>query len=244
MADYYVEIWDENFLRETIRVKDFLKNKRVFISFDSAALGDNLAWMPYCLEFKKTYDCHVIVSTFKNFLFEKKCPELEFVDRGIVVNNIAAMFELGWFWDKDKEPEHPATIPLQKSATNILGLDYREIVTDIDFVPKERPIQDKYVVISTHSTAGLKYWTKEGWQDVINYLSQSGYKVFEISKEDSDFDNILPFVDKSLENTMNFIHHSEFFMGLSSGLSWLSWAMKKKVFMINQQRLNLKKLIY
>ena len=32
---------------------------------------------------------------------------------------------------------------------------------------------------------------------------------------------------------MNYIHHSEFFIGLSSGLSWLSWALGKHVVMIS-----------
>jgi autotransporter strand-loop-strand O-heptosyltransferase len=31
---------------------------------------------------------------------------------------------------------------------------------------------------------------------------------------------------------MNVIHHSEFFIGLSSGLSWLAWGMGKHVVMI------------
>jgi autotransporter strand-loop-strand O-heptosyltransferase len=36
-----------------------------------------------------------------------------------------------------------------------------------------------------------------------------------------------------MENTMNVIHHSHLFIGLSSGLSWLAWAMDKKVVMIS-----------
>ena len=36
-----------------------------------------------------------------------------------------------------------------------------------------------------------------------------------------------------MENTMNVIHHSEFFIGLSSGLSWLAWGMGKHVVMIS-----------
>lgn len=232
LCDYYVDIYDNDKLKHTIWFKEHLKGKKVFISFDSSALGDNIAWMPYCREFKKKYECEVIVSTFKNFLFEKVYTELKFVGRGVTVNNITAMLELGWFWNKEKEPVHPATIPLQKAASNILGLDYQEIVPDIDFTPKERPIEGKYVVISTHSTSGLKYWTKEGWQTVINWLNREGYKVFEISKEESDFENVLQFHDKSIENTMNHIHHSEFFIGLSSGLAWLSWGMGKRVVMI------------
>jgi autotransporter strand-loop-strand O-heptosyltransferase len=36
-----------------------------------------------------------------------------------------------------------------------------------------------------------------------------------------------------MENTMNVIHHSEFFIGLSSGLSWLAWGMGKHIVMIS-----------
>jgi autotransporter strand-loop-strand O-heptosyltransferase len=31
---------------------------------------------------------------------------------------------------------------------------------------------------------------------------------------------------------MTYLHHSEFYIGLSSGISWLAWAVRKKVFMI------------
>ena len=36
-----------------------------------------------------------------------------------------------------------------------------------------------------------------------------------------------------MEHTMDVIHYSDFFIGLSSGLSWLAWAMNKKVVMIS-----------
>jgi autotransporter strand-loop-strand O-heptosyltransferase len=78
----------------------------------------------------------------------------------------------------------------------------------------------------------LKYWKKEYWQTLIDYLNDNGYKVVEISKDATDLKNLEPMHDKSLQNTMNFIYHSSFFIGLSSGLSWLSWAMNKKVIMI------------
>ena len=187
--------------------------------------------MPYCLEFSKHYECKVVVSTFKNFLFEKVYPELEFVDRGVRVDNIIGMFEIGWHWDNRKEPINPATIRLQKSACNILHLPFEEILPRIDFEPKERPFEEKYICISIHSTAQVKHWYY--WQELIDSLISMGYKIIEISNQEStDLKNVEPFTDKSLENTMNVIHHSEFFIGLSSGLSWLSWALEKKVFMI------------
>ncbi len=148
------------------------------------------------------------------------------------------MFEIGWYWDSKKEPVNPILIPLQQSASNILHIPHREIVPIIDFVPKERPMQEKYVCISMYSTSQCKLWYY--WQDVIDFLVSKGYKVLEISKENdmmgqrtSDLRNITELEDKSIENTMNTIYHSEFFIGLSSGLSWLSYALRKKVYLIS-----------
>ncbi len=238
ISDLAIIIRYEGRTIEQINFLDKIKGKRVFISFESKALGDTLAWIPYCLEFARHYECKVIVSTFKNFLFEKSYPELEFVGRGEVVNDIIAMFEIGWYWNKHKEPINPILIPLQQSASNILHIPHREIVPIIDFVPKERPMQEKYVCISMYSTSQCKLWYY--WQDVIDFLVSKGYKVLEISKENdmmgqrtSDLRNITELEDKSIENTMNTIYHSEFFIGLSSGLSWLSYALRKKVYLIS-----------
>ena len=208
--------------------------KRVYISIDSSSLGDSIAWIPYIDEFRKKWNCEVVVSTFWNKLFRKSYPDLQFVEPGEVVHNLYAMYTIGWFWNSDKEPEEPNTIPLQKSASNILGLDFKEIKPNIDFIPGDKPFEGKYVVIAPHSTSGLKYWNNPtGWQETINYLVENGYKVVNISKDKVDYSNILELEDTSIENTMNVIHHSEFMIGLSSGLSWLSWAVGKHVIMIS-----------
>jgi autotransporter strand-loop-strand O-heptosyltransferase len=209
------------------------EGQRVFISFDSKSLGDSVSWIPYCLEFKKKHKCDVIVSTFWNKLFKNVYPELEFVEPGSVVHNIHGMYKLGWFWNKDREPEVPNTIPLQKAATNILGLDYTEIKPRIDYHISQKPYDGKYVTIATNSTAGCKFWTPEGWQELVDYLVSQGYRVVNVSKENNELKNVTKIKDVSIENTMNVIHHSEFFIGLSSGLSWLSWGMGKKVVMIS-----------
>jgi len=224
------EVWENDTLiyENTLN----LSGKRVFITFDSESLGDTIAWIPYCLEFKKKHDCHVIVSTFKNFLFKEAYPELEFVQPGTSVPNIYAQYKLGWFYNNEYEPALPNTINLQQTATNILGLDYQEIIPRIAFTPSNN-YYGRYVTIATNSTAGCKFWTKEGWQEVINHLVNKGYKVVNISKERNPFENCIQLDDVSMENTMNVIHHSDFFIGLSSGLSWLAWAMNKKVVMIS-----------
>ncbi|MFN9951816.1 MAG: hypothetical protein ACK55I_01860, partial [bacterium] len=109
------------------------------------------------------------VSTFLNFLFEKAYPELKFVGRGVRVENIVGMFELGWFYDKHREPILPSLIPLGAAATNILNLPYVEIPPRLYFEDKGRPYQEEYITISTISTSQLKHWYY--WQDLINYLN-------------------------------------------------------------------------
>jgi len=230
LTNYFVEIWDGEQLKERISFIDHMKGKRVFISFESSSLGDSIAWIPYCLEFKNIYQCDVIVSTFKNELFESVYPELTFVGRGVVVNNIAAMLEIGWFYDAMKEPVHPATIPLQQAASNILNLKHREIKPRIAFTPKERPAVNEYVCISTRSTAQCKHWYY--WSELIETLKSKGYKVFEMSQEADEL-GAEKLDDTSLQNVMNYLHHADHYIGLSSGISWLNWAVGKETVMIS-----------
>lgn len=262
-SDFTVEFYDEEgnlFYRNTIKVNHWVKlskeyfikwttkvykddelvytnvldytDKRVYIAFDSSSLGDNIAWMPYVEEFRKKHNCKMIVSTFKNFLFDSKYPDIEFVDPGSVVPNLYGMYKIGWFYDFNKEPILPNTMPLQMAATNILGLEYTEIRPEI-IGKDESVVVMPYVTIATNSTAGCKFWTREGWQEVINYLHSQGYLVINTSKESNPFDNCQPLVDTSMTSTMTAIYNSKFFIGLSSGLSWLAWALKTPVVMIS-----------
>ena len=209
-------------------------NKKVFISFDSSSLGDTISWLPYCEEFRIKHNCEVVVSTFKNFFFEKSYPNIKFVQPGSVVNNIHGMFKIGWFYDNNLEPEYPSSIPLQKAITNILGLDFKEIQSNVYFEPKERPYNEKYICIATNSTAGCKLWNNpNGWTELVKHLKDLGYKIINISKDGDKLDGVINLKDDSMLNTMNVIHHSEFVIGLSSGLSWLSWALNKHVVMIS-----------
>jgi autotransporter strand-loop-strand O-heptosyltransferase len=141
------------------------------------------------------------------------------------------MYHLGWFYDTSKEPEHPATIPLQKSASNILNLDFKEVKPEIHFEVSERPMDNKYVAISTRSTAQCKHWYY--WSELVQMLIQSGYQVVELSKEYDKIDGVIYPDEKDLDSVINYLYHSDFYIGLSSGISWLSWAVGKKVYMIS-----------
>jgi len=209
-----------------------LRNRRVYVSFDSKSLGDTIAWLPYIEQFRQEHKCEMIVSTFKNFLFEGKYPDIKFIKPGESVGNLYAMYIIGWFYNKDMEPILPNTIPLQQTASNILGLKYEELIPEINYTPSKNPY-GKYIVIATNSTAQCKFWTKEGWQQLITYLTTKGYQVINLSQERNHFEGASQIrEDMPMSTIINIIHHSEMLIGLSSGLSWLAWALKKHVVMI------------
>lgn len=222
------------------------KNKKIYVHIDSSSLGDTLTWFAQVEEFRKKHNCHVVCSTFHNYFFEKEYPEIEFVTPGTLVNNIYAMYTIGWFYESndtinlDRNPNDFRNQHLQKTASDILGLEFKEVKPKINFIPKEKPIDKKYFTIATHSTAQAKYWNNPtGWQEVVDYLKNEGYEVVLLSKEpDGYMGNINPkgvikLNNKTLDEIMNYIYHSEGFIGISSGLSWVSWVLNKKTFLIS-----------
>lgn len=229
---------------ELIFKKDFnLENQRVLISFGSKSLGDTLAWIPYCEEFRKKHGCDLIVSTFLNNLFIDQYPEIEFVEPGSVVHNIYAQYELGWFYTEEGQINYNIhktdikSIPLQKTASDILGLDYVEIRPKLKLPKVEKR---KKVGLAIHSTAQAKYWNNpNGWQEVVDYLIGEGYECIIYSKEgDGYMGNHYPkgvsiFEGSGLQSVIDDMVSCEFFIGLSSGLSWLAWACKLPVVLIS-----------
>ena len=88
----------------------------------------------------------------------------------------------------------------------------------------------KYIAISTRSTAQCKHWYY--WPELIQALKDMGYRVFEMSQEADDY-GAETLEDKSLNSVMNYLYYADAYIGLSSGISWLNWGMKKKGIMIS-----------
>jgi autotransporter strand-loop-strand O-heptosyltransferase len=220
-----------------------LTDKRVYISFGSKSLGDTMAWAPYCEAFRQKHNCKLIVSTFHNGLFRDQYPEIEFIEPGEMVPNIHAQYRLGWYYtnegtyDKDKHPNDFKRIPLQKTATDILGLDYEE-VRPLLKLPKVK--KKKKVGIGFHSTAQSKYWNNpDGWQAVVDHLNALGYECMIYSKEGDGYmgnnypKGVTTFKGGNLQEVIDDLSECEFFIGLGSGLSWLAWACKLPVVLIS-----------
>lgn len=250
--DWKIEVYNIEDNELVFEHKFNAKDKRVYIHLESSAIGDTLAWFPYVDEFRKKHKCHVICSTFHNEWFEKEYPELEFVTPGTEVHKLYAMYNIGWFYNDDrtvntsKIPVDFKQHPLGETSTSVLGLSYTEIKPKICIPNKSRQIEEKYVIIAPHASAHAKYWNYPGgWQSVIDYLNEKGYKVVMITQErlgdkwhDSKLGGTLKnVVDKTgnytIEDRMTDIKHADAFIGVGSGLSWLAWSIGTPVILIS-----------
>lgn len=228
------------------------KDKRVYVYLSSKALGDTLAWMPYIEEFRKAHNCKMVCATFHNSLFKTQYPEIEFTPPGTNVGNLYASYNIGWFFDEDEKicfkrhPESPRENPLQKTASDILGLPYFEIKPKLNLPSTSPIIKDEYVVIAPHGTKHSSYWHyPKGWQTLVNYINSKGYKTVLLSKErlgnnwdDSKLGGTLKnVIDKTGEQPFtdltNIISNAKCLVGIGSGLSWYSWALNTPTILIS-----------
>jgi autotransporter strand-loop-strand O-heptosyltransferase len=116
-------------------------------------------------------------------------------------------------------------------CSDILGLEYKEIKPKLK---RKNPSLEKInqICIGVFGTAQSKFWNNPtGWQDVVNWLNNKGYTVRLISKEDDDYmgnklpTGIIKHPNGPIELVMDELKKSKAFIGIGSGLSWLSWAL-------------------
>lgn len=218
-----------------------LENKTVLVSMESKSIGDTIAWVPYVVDFSKKHNCKVILSTFHNSWFEgnENYKDINFITPGETVL-CDVVYRLGWMksdsgkWDRfDCHPNYPNTQQLQKTATDILGLEFYELNLGINFKPKHKPYNGKYVVLAPESTAGCKEWTYDSWVLLSKLIKESSYTPILLTTKKYNIKGVANPNGKSIEEVMNILYHSEFLVGLSSGLSWINWALGKHTVMIS-----------
>lgn len=236
--------WFDNWLIQVhqgidLIAQDFFdpRDKVVFIKMDAYALGDNIAWIPYIEEFRKNYGCTMICSTFHNDLFKNLYPEILFVAPNINIDNVYAQYYIGA--TNKYEIKYSNTIsdenPLQATAYNNLGLKPKELRPHLETLLSRKQYNKKYVCISEYASHESKHWKYPGgWQAVVNFINSRGYDVVVISKEPTNLENVINLTGNShILNRAQTLLDAELFIGVSSGLSWLSWAVDTHVVMIS-----------
>lgn len=225
------------------------KGRKVLIKYPKGALGDNLAWFPYSQVFKYTHDCDLYCSIEKHLadILKPSYPDIKFIEPDQKLDGVYATYHMGIFFpcsDRVHQPVDFRVVGLQKNIPYILGLTPDELRPILLPKSKERMIKEPYVCIAAQSTSQAKYWNNpSGWMEIIKYLKAKGYRVLCIDREDNhgqgsrwntipygaeDFTGLLP-----LQERIDLLYNADFFVGLSSGLSWLAWGVGKPIVMIS-----------
>lgn len=244
-----IEIETDNPKLKKFTWKLDLTGKNVQIDFLSSSLGDSLAWIPYVEAFRKKHNCNIYCSTFKNFLYQEAYPEINFIQPGESGLNIFGRYNIGWFY-ADGRPDFN-TIPidfrknsLQSTAASILGIPNSELQAKLSLKKGNVSLPEKkYVTFSVHSTAQAKYWNNPtGWQSVVDWLKEKNITPVCVDQFDSfggqgKFNQIPSNCEKrlglNLDNVAELIKNAELHIGISSGLSWLAWALQKQTVVIS-----------
>jgi autotransporter strand-loop-strand O-heptosyltransferase len=204
-----------------------LAGKKVLIVLSSKSLGDSIAWAPYTVEFMRTHQCEVHVSSFWSQILKPVYPDVHWYNPNCDSSWADAVYTIGCFDDNyNKNKANWRKIPVQKLAADTLGLPFVERPSIVVASGEPRPIQDEYVAISEFSTFHGKKWLyPHGWQIVVDYLNSIGLKVMSISSEPTGLRNVIKANGRSIQETIRNIQHAKFYIGVSSGPMWLAYGL-------------------
>jgi|TARA_B110000879_G_scaffold212462_1_gene308812 autotransporter strand-loop-strand O-heptosyltransferase len=243
-TNWQIKLYANNILQETVDWT--LEGQEATVEFGSSSLGDTLSFMGQLHTMIDTHKLSKLyVKTHKSWLFDHEAyAKMNIHIIPLKEESHGAKFEVGVFYAEDdpwKRHEHKydwRQIPLGKIASDRLGLEYLEtkpILAREYYVGQDQPKLDQ-VVFATDSTARAKYWNNPtGWQDMITWWNQNGIRPLRSSKEEAvDIDtSTFEQLPEALESVAEAMNRSKYFIGISSGLSWLAWALDVPVVMIS-----------
>jgi autotransporter strand-loop-strand O-heptosyltransferase len=243
-----LEVWSEG---TSVLKHDYSAAGRdVLIQLPVGTLGDPMGWFPYAVKFKELHGCNLtcLISEKLIPLFKPAYPDITFATHEEhQPDRYYATYSLGLFFD-DKDfvfqPSDFRHVGLHRTAGYILGVDPTEVAPRIALEDDTRPIAEPYVCIAVQSTTQCKYWNNPtGWREIVQFLRDNGYRVVCIDLKPTHGHGLIwnhipngaedETGDKPLQERARWLKHAEFFVGLSSGLSWLAWAAGTPVVMIS-----------
>jgi autotransporter strand-loop-strand O-heptosyltransferase len=249
---FRIEVWQQG---ESIFRHDYCAADRdVLIRFPVDTLGDPLGWFPYAVKFNESHGCRLTCAIGGKLipLLRDAYPGITFVteddvdpERYYATYTIAVFFQNGAIFDhKDFVPCDFRLVGLHRAAGYILGVDPAEVPPRIAISDDRRPLEQPYVCIAVQSTLQSKYWNNPtGWDEIVGFLKHAGYRVVCIDQKRTHGKGLVwthmpngaedETGDRPLAERARWLKHADFFVGLSSGLSWLAWAVGTPVVMIS-----------
>jgi autotransporter strand-loop-strand O-heptosyltransferase len=218
--------------------------KTVYIHLLSNSIGDTIASTPYVSEYQKRHNVNVIFNINDPFIFllNEVYKNIEFIGRNDIVE-----------YDEKISIDYVFNKSIQSGYAEQLGFENPPYIRPVVSIPELlRPIKNKYIALGVHSTCQVKYWNHPNglksqgdatnWNELSSILRKRGYTPVTVEKDEMygvpPFFNGIPSksnkqVGKTILEAANIINHSEFYIGLSSGMSWIAHALGKKVVMIS-----------
>jgi autotransporter strand-loop-strand O-heptosyltransferase len=245
---YRVEVWQPG---ESIFIHEYsARDREVLVQIPVGTLGDPIGWLPYAVKFRERHGCRLTCAMGQNLIsiFREAYPDITFLaHEEVKTERYYATYSIGLFFDDNDsscQPRDFRQVGLHRTAGYILGVDPTEVKPRLAIENDTRPIDEPYVCISVQSTTQSKYWNNpEGWRAIIAFLKEAGYRVVCIDQKAVHGRglvwNHIPHGaedqtgDKPLAERIRYLRHAAFFVGLSSGLSWLAWAADIPVVMIS-----------
>jgi len=245
---FRIEVWRGG--REIFSHNYSAAGRDVLVQFPIGTIGDTIGWFPYAVKFKDRHGCRLTCAMSDKIspLFREAYPDIEFITtEEIKPEKYYATYNVGLFFD-DKEFIHQPCdfrhVGLHRTAGYILGVDPTEVAPHIHLDDHTPPILGPYVCIATQSTTQAKYWNNPtGWREIVQFLKDAGYRVICIDQSPVSGHGIMwnhiphgaedETGDRPLMERARWVKHCDFFIGLSSGLSWLAWACRVPVVMIS-----------
>lgn len=225
-----------------------LKDRLVLVQSNGGGIGDAIAWFSNVDAFAAKHKCRLLVVLDERIipLFRNQYTHIRFIPKEeTTLYKPYASYYLGLFFcgDTDNQPIDFRQVGLHEISAYILGIQPSQKAPLVD-LHTPRQIKEKYVVISTLGTTHCKNWNNPyGWINVIKFLKENGYRVLCIDKGPvstvgshfttipygcEDFTGDLP-----LQKRVDILKDADFFIGLSSGISWLAWCCNIPVVMIS-----------
>ncbi|APH53695.1 Glycosyltransferase [Granulibacter bethesdensis] len=257
---FRIEVWDSPdggpaSGKEPFFVHDYdARDRDILIQFPVGTLGDIMAWFPYAARFAEKHGCKLTCALSELIIpvLEKAYPHITFVTHDEMkekklAETFYATYSLGLFFDDVDcawQPTDFRFVGLHRTAGYILGVDPEEEAPRLALPDESRPIPEPYVCIAVQSSTQSKYWNNPtGWRSVIAELKRAGYRVICIDQKAVHgvglVWNHIPngaedeTGNRPLTERARWLRHADFFVGLSSGLSWLAWAAGTPVVMIS-----------
>ena len=211
------------------------RDKEILMHLDSFCVGDTICFSKFIESFLNYHNPKkIFVTTFFPDFFESDDPRVQFIPSTSPDLKLEIDIHINVGYDKNNV-DH--TIGGLFYATRDSMFLPQSIGYGRSFMkPKNKKRQPRKIVIAPESLKKIARWEyPNGWQKVVDHFLQRGYQIYNVSYE--NYINLEGVINYNgfddINVSLNHILEASVFVGLSSGLAWMSWVYDIPTVMIS-----------